>query len=98
MVPARGRQTLRVHAAASTTATPVSTTGKASLQGTSRKQNEDRLVLEVCTLSLRFWCLHPRCQTLSAASAGDPMVYAAVYDGHGTHCQLHILGPRIHPA
>ncbi len=41
----RGRQSLRVLAASATAV--VTTTGKASLQGTSRKQNEDRLVIEV---------------------------------------------------
>lgn len=58
---------LRTQAGAQTVASPVTKVGSASVQGTSRKQNEDRLVKEVSGYS----------------GVGQPVVYAAVFDGHG---------------
>ncbi|GAB4821446.1 hypothetical protein N2152v2_008492 [Parachlorella kessleri] len=61
------RLPIRAQATQLGTAVAIKATGTATLQGTSRKQNEDRLSVQVA----------------DSTQPGQPEAYAAVFDGHG---------------
>ena len=86
-----------VAAAQASTRLPVKKHGAVSVQGTSRKRNEDRFDLQACTRTLA--AVLERISTYSTstiwfdcqsflqvddeADAGQPAAYVGVFDGHG---------------